>query len=134
MEFIDEQVSHHSIPIIDGLIINRENQFYEEQWVIEAYLDRSNELYIKEMSKEKEGILLKAKISKESNKPALFVVEVVQINDMDEHMNVLFQGSVIDLRLQENEQLVYSLLSHQYYGKDLLDKFTEMMNKENNHE
>lgn len=121
-----EEIRSREIPLLDGLIIHRESKKTKEQWIIEAYIKRTYELYLRDKKKCDQGMMIKAKISKESNKPALFVVDLLSINDIGKNINVLFQGAVIDLRSQKNKDAVRSLLKKDYYGKELLEKFVKL--------
>lgn|SRR5690625_2025060 len=124
----DDDIIQHEIPLIDGLIINREDD--ENQWIIEAYTDHSYVEYFTALKNEQYGIMLQVKISKESNDPAFFSTKIIGINEIGQHMNVLFKGTIIDQRKNEFEEVVKTLIEKGYYGERLLLKFKELMKED----
>src|SRR5690625_2229147 len=88
----DEDVTQYNITLIDGLIINREDE--ESQWIIEAYTTRNYLDYFKKLQSENDEIMINVKITKESNDPAIFITSIIGINEIDTQMNVLFKGIV----------------------------------------
>jgi|SRR5690625_2747979 len=85
-------IAEKTIQLIDGLVIDQEDD--KSYWLIETYMSKSYLSYFKSL-KSKAGIIVKAKISKETNDPAYFVAKIIQINDIVEHFNVLLLGSLI---------------------------------------
>lgn|SRR5690625_2168959 len=124
----DDDIIQHSIPLIDGLIINRED--HENRWIIEAYIKDSYEKYFSMLSEKDQDIMLQVKISKRSNDPAFFITKIIGMNKVGKNMNVLFKGTIIDRRKNQFEDLVKSLIEKGYYGEKLLLKFKELMNKD----
>lgn len=121
----DEDVTQYNIPLIDGLIINREDE--ESQWIIEAYTTRNYLDYFKKLQSENDEIMINVKITKESNDPAIFITSIIGINEIDTQMNVLFKGIVVDQRNSKIEQVLKTLIDEDYQGEALLKKFKELI-------
>src|SRR5699024_11017134 len=103
-----KDIAPQKIPLIDGLIINREDEI---GWLIEAFIESSHKTYFKEL---------------EDNESAFFITKVIGINDIsDERMNVIFQGDLVDHRKSRIEELLEEILEQGYQGASLLKKFKE---------
>lgn len=123
----DEDVTQYNIPLIDGLIINREDE--ESQWIIEAYTTRNYLDYFKKLQSENDEIMINVKITKESNDPAIFITSIIGINEIDTQMNVLFKGIVVDQRNSKIEQVLKTLIEKDYQGDELLEEFKKLIEK-----
>ena len=121
----DEDIYQNFIPLIDGLIINREDE--DKQWVIEAYTEQSYLDYFKKLQEEKEEIMIRVKITIESNDPAIFITSIIGINEIGTQMNVLFKGVILDQRNSEIEKILKSLIDEDYHGEELLCKFKKLL-------
>ncbi|WP_067730090.1 YwpF-like family protein [Oceanobacillus damuensis] len=126
LEVVDhnDEIDQKSIPLLDGLIINREDD--NSQWLIEAYIEKSNYDYFNRIYENKEEIMVQATITKETNEPATFITTVLGVNEIGDHMNVLFIGKIIDSRKSIVEELLTDLINQGYQGKELLKKFKEL--------
>ncbi|UJL47778.1 hypothetical protein KFZ58_07975 [Virgibacillus sp. NKC19-16] len=122
----DDNLMPKKIPLKDGLAINREDD--NNQWVIEAFIDYSYLDYCKDLKKRNE-IMVQVKITKESNEPATFITSIIGVNEIGEHMNVLFLGSIVDRRKNKVEEILIALIDEGYQGNDLIKKFKEVINK-----
>lgn len=92
---IVEEKESINIPLMDGLIINREED--NNYWLIEAYMSREHVKLLEKLNHEKKSsYLLEVKITKESNKPAMFRSNLISINDIGENVNVIFQGTLLE--------------------------------------
>src|SRR5699024_3788553 len=86
-------VEQKAVTLIDGLVINREDN---NGWLLEAYVDEQYLSYFEKLVDIKE-IMLQVKITREENDPAFFITEILSINEISEQkINVLFGGRVID--------------------------------------
>lgn len=92
----NDALTQNVIPLMDGLIIDREDE--ENQWIIEAYIDHSYKKYFTALKNKQNEIMLQVKITKESNDPAFFKSNIIGINSIGQHMNILFKGTIIDRR------------------------------------
>lgn len=123
----DGNVIHKEIKLIDGLIINREDE--ENQWIIEAYTDRKYLSYFEKL-RDKNDIMIEVKITKESNAPATFMTSMIGLNEIDSQMNVLFKGTIaIDQHNSRIEHMLKKLIDKGYHGEELLEKFKVSIHK-----
>src|SRR5699024_4983478 len=102
------------------LIINREDD--EGRWVIEAYMEQDYMTYFLNLRQEQDEVMAQVKITKESNEPATFITSIIGINEIAEQMNVLFIGTIIDLRKEKIERTLKQLIEEGYQGEALLEK------------
>lgn len=116
-----EDIKKETISLIDGLIINREDE--NNQWLIEAYLDNQYFDLFQEYHQTKEELVLEAKITKTSNQPAVFLVKVIDINEIEGNFNVLFMGTIVDHRKDQVEQMLRKLIEEGFQGETLLEEF-----------
>lgn len=118
----EKEISSKFITLIDGLVINREDDL---GWIIEAYIDKSYRPYFESIEK-KQKLIIQAKITREENDPAFFITEITGINDIsDDNINIIFQGIVVDHRKSKIEELLEKILEQGYQGESLLKKFKE---------
>ncbi|MBR3120036.1 YwpF-like family protein [Oceanobacillus profundus] len=120
----DEEIEQTNIKLLDGLIINREDD--KGQWLIEAYTDTSYLNYFNKLHGEQGEIMVQATITKESNEPATFITTILGINEIGDKINVLFIGTIIDRRKHIIEDLLTDLIEQGYQGRELLVKFKEL--------
>lgn len=118
----EEEVVQNNIPLIDGLIINREDD--DNTWLMEAYTEHSYfELFT--ALQEYDEILLQVKITKESNEPATFITSIAGVNEIGGNINVLFIGTIVDQQKNKIEERLVALIEKGYQGEELLRKFKE---------
>ncbi|MFG6116749.1 YwpF-like family protein [Halobacillus sp. MO56] len=116
-----EDITQRRIKLIDGLIINREDD--KGRWVIEAYVDQSYQSFFEEYVKSEEELLVQVKITKETNQPATFLVKAIDTNIISDNMNVLFMGTIVDRRQDQIEKTLKLLIEEGYQGEELLEAF-----------
>lgn len=117
-------VQRKHIDLIDGLVINRED---EHGWLIEAFTDRKYWDFFTSIKDMKE-LMIQVKITREENDPAFFLTEIVSINEIgDNRMNVLFQGKIVDHSKRRIEKLLEMIIEEGYQGRSLLEKFKELI-------
>src|SRR5699024_835467 len=117
-----KDIAPQKIPLIDGLIINREDEI---GWLIEAFIESSHKTYFKELE-DTDELMIKVKITREDNDPAFFITKVIGINDIsDERMNVIFQCDLVYHRKSRIEELLEDIFDQGYQGSSLLKKFNE---------
>lgn len=127
IEDTDEDIIHKDIPLIDGLIINREDEL--NQWVIEAFIEKSFFTYFETLKASKNEVMIQVKITKETNAPAIFITTIIGLNEIDSHMNVLFKGTIVDHRKEEIEEMLQALIEKDFQGEALLLEFKQQMKK-----
>ncbi|WP_138415146.1 YwpF family protein [Aquibacillus sediminis] len=115
---LEKEVRVCAFPILDGLIIDREDE--DSQWVLECLLDKKYLTYFTSLKEANNELVLQAKITKETNQPATFLSTLIAINEMDQHINVLFKGKLSDqdLRIGKKKPTVHSIIG----GENQLEK------------
>lgn len=124
--FNGEQFSsfREEIPLIDGLIINKEDG--ENRWLMEAYLDKNYfEIFNRSMVNNEE-LQFQIKISHKSNDPASLHARVKEINEMEHHISVLFDGVHIT-KIDLAEIVLSELIDQGLEGANLLQEFRVKM-------
>lgn len=120
----EEIVNANDIELMDGLVINREDEL---GWLIEAYTVRDYWDYFKQMEQIDE-VMIQIKITREENDPAFFVTKIVGINKIGtDRMNVLFQGEIVDHSKRRIEKMLEMIIEEGYQGRSLLEKFKELI-------
>ncbi len=118
----EKEIRAKVIPLLEGLVINREDEI---GWLIEAFIDASYESYFESIETMQE-LIIQVKITREENDPAFFITEIVSINKISEgKINIIFQGHVVDHRKSRIEELLQEILEQGYQGESLLKKFKE---------
>lgn len=120
----DEEIIQIQIPLIDGLIINQEDE--NNHWVIEAYMEHCQLDYFNELKEADNEVLLQVKITKESNEFATFITSLIDLNVIGTRMNVLFRGTIVDRQKYKIEEMLTNLINEGYQGNELLEKFKEL--------
>lgn len=123
-----KDVIKNHIPLLDGLIINREDE--ENNWVIEAYIEQSFFDYFQKLKDSSDQVMIEVKITTQTNEPALFITSIIGINEISDKMNVLFKGTIIDQHKEKTEALLKELVVKGYQGESLLRKFKELLSEE----
>ncbi|RDY66236.1 MULTISPECIES: YwpF-like family protein [Halobacillus] len=116
-----EDITQRRIKLEDGLIINREDD--HGRWVIEAYVDESYRDFFETMKENQEEIIIQVKITKQSNRPATFLVKPIDVNMIGDRMNVIFMGTIVDRQQEQVEWVLKQLMDEGYQGEDLLEEF-----------
>ncbi|MGR9050387.1 YwpF-like family protein [Halobacillus faecis] len=116
-----EDITQRRIKLEDGLIINREDD--HGRWVIEAYVDESYRDFFETMKEKEEEIIIQVKITKQSNRPATFLVKPIDVNMIGDRMNVIFMGTIVDRQQEQVEWVLRQLMDEGYQGEDLLEEF-----------
>src|SRR5699024_288301 len=123
LEGRENEIKEHPIELLDGLIINREDE--KGQWLVEAFIEQDYEELFRCLERTNEEIMIEVKITKESNDPATFITTIIGINEIGDCMNVLLIGTMVDKRKHIIEDLLRDLIADGYKGKELLERFKE---------
>lgn len=122
MKIIQEQ--NFIVPEVkDGVIINMEQG--DNPWIIEIVTDGDLSSILEKLK----GSLLEmmVTITRPSNAPAKFLAELMDINQMDDMISVVFKGSVIVQGPNYSEELLEFLVEEGYEGKTLINEFNSRM-------
>ncbi|MFZ0475278.1 MAG: YwpF-like family protein, partial [Halobacillus sp.] len=104
----NEDITQRRIKLLDGLIINREDD--HGRWIIEAYVDQSYQDFFQTMCNNQEEIMVQVKITKPSNQPATFLVTPIDTNVIGDHINVIFMGSIVNRQQEQIEKTLRQLM------------------------
>lgn len=122
MKIIQEQ--NFIVPEVkDGVIINMEQG--DNPWIIEIVTDGDLSSILEKLK----GSLLEmmVTITRPSNAPAKFSAELMDINQMDDMISVVFKGSVIVQGPNYAEELLEFLVEEGYEGTALINEFNSRM-------
>jgi hypothetical protein len=125
VESQNEEILKTDIDLLDGLIINREDD--NNTWLIEALLDKKYLAFFMEMKEKQEQVMIEVKISKLTNAPATFITSIDSINKIGKHINVMFMGKIIDKRNSKIEEMLSELIEKGYEGEELLIRFKKLL-------
>ena len=93
LHVLPNNLEQKKIKLLDGLIINREEDHYPDQWLIEAFVSKDYTTYFEKVM-DMDELMIKVKISKADNEPVLFKSRIIGINEIGENINVLFKGDM----------------------------------------
>ncbi|MFC4556924.1 YwpF-like family protein [Virgibacillus kekensis] len=128
LDIVDSRNSgtvHQSFPLLDGLIINREDE--ENRWIVEAFLENKYYDFFTELCDKNKEVIIQVHITKKSNAPATFITSVIGVNEIGKNMNVLFRGTIVNHQKEIVEDKLKALIDEGYNGEKLLEKFKESM-------
>jgi fatty acid-binding protein DegV len=114
-----------SVPLLDGLIINREDD--ENQWLVEAYTENKFLELFREYKEKYDELIIHVRITTEHNELATCISSVIGVNEIGDHMNVLFLGKMADQRTTVIEQELKRFIAEGEKGEELLKKLKATM-------
>src|SRR5699024_800848 len=110
-------------PLIDGLIIDREDE--KSRWIVEAFTTNDFLSYFK--SKKEQGeMIIQVKISKESNDPATFITSLIQLTEISHKISVLFMGTIVDQQISNIQEKLQQLIEDRYDDRGLSEMFKQL--------
>lgn len=122
MKIIQEQ--NFIVPEVkDGVIINME--YGEHPWIIEIVTDGDLSSILQKLKGE--TLEMMVTITRPSNAPAKFSARVMDINQMDDMISVVFKGAIIVHGPNYAEELLEFLVEEGYEGKRLISEFNSRM-------
>ncbi|WP_157796290.1 YwpF family protein [Bacillus xiapuensis] len=128
--FLSEPDYSREIELIDGLIINRENE--QRSWLIELYVDYQYEDLFKACQRQGEEINVQLLISHRDNDPATFTAKMREMNKLDRGINVLLEGRLQKMRNLYAKQVLERLVSKGLEGDALIDAFHTQLTRRRN--
>ncbi|MET3681955.1 hypothetical protein ABID56_000034 [Alkalibacillus flavidus] len=128
LEKSGDDLATKDIAFFDALIIDREVD--HSRWLIEAYIPKKYQDFFQRKLSDKQELVIQVQITKESNPKATILVEVQSVNNIDDDMNVILMGDMVNRERQQVEETLQDLIEAGYQGASLLDKFKEK-NREN---
>ncbi|WP_080843861.1 YwpF-like family protein [Cytobacillus gottheilii] len=107
------------IELDDGLIINKEDE--QSTWLLEAYINSQYRDFFQQKSDQE--LVVQVVISKKENDPAAFVTTILSINELENHISILFKGQLKRSRNDFAEILLQELLTQGLSGEELINEF-----------
>ena len=122
MKIIQEQ--NFIVPEVkDGIIINMEHG--DKPWIIEVVTDGDLTSILEKLKGR--PLEMMVTITRPTNAPAKFSAELMDINQMDDMISVVFKGSIIVQSPNYAEELLEFLVEEGYEGKALINEFNSRM-------
>lgn len=121
----NDDIIQHEIPLLDGLVINREDE--ENHWVIEAFMEKMYLEGFHKLNEKGDTVMLQVKITKDTNTQATFLTSILSINEIGEQINVIFLGTIVDKRKGIVKDMLKKLIEDGYQGESLYIKFKELI-------
>ncbi|MGD6875634.1 YwpF family protein [Bacillus infantis] len=127
---IFEEDGLKDVTLDDGLIINKEDDL--SNWLIEAYISKAYLDYFTAAEDENKELTVHAVITKKENDPAAFITTISSVKELENHISVLFEGSLKRTKSDYAELLLDNLLNDGLEGNALLDEFKLKMKSKPN--
>ncbi|MDP4524743.1 YwpF-like family protein [Bacillus halotolerans] len=118
-----EETSIEQFPLIDGLIINKEDG--ENHWLIEALVPKEHLSFFDQLQKKQAEVKVFVTITKKSNRPAQLTAAVKNIAELEESISVLIYGQMVTRKQQGTETILESLVKEGYTGAKLIEAFKQ---------
>ncbi|KUP36294.1 YwpF-like family protein [Bacillus halotolerans] len=118
-----EEKSIEQFPLIDGLIINKEDG--ENHWLIEALVPKEHLSFFDQLQKKQAEVKVFVTITKKSNRPAQLTAAVKNIAELEESISVLIYGQMVTRKQQGTETILESLVKEGYTGAQLIEAFKQ---------
>ncbi|MGM7634713.1 YwpF family protein [Bacillus sp. Hm123] len=90
--FINESAQLHEIKLIDGLIINKEDE--KHTWLIELFVSKDYEEVFSDYQKREGELSVQILISHPNNDPAIFTAEMRGMKTLENGITVLLEGKL----------------------------------------
>lgn len=114
---------YQNLDFTEGIIIN--NEIGDNSWLIEISLQKSWEKRLKIFLNKDVNILVK--ITRPTNSPAHFVGKLVDINEIEGLISVIFKGDVLSSNPDYPVELLEELIEKGLSGEQLIEKFKQNM-------
>jgi len=119
----NESFKEQRVTFIDGLVIDREDD--KDYWLIEVYMVKDY-LELFQTLTNYDEILVKVKISKESNDPAYFITKVIKITPIIDDFTALLRGKLIKSQTKDVTTSLNELITVGYDRRTIFSKLKEM--------
>lgn len=86
-----DSLNEKEMNLTEGLIINKEE---DNEWVLEAVLGKTDLESVQVLSESRNVLLAQVRITKPENRPAMFLVQIQEVNDLGEEGNVIMKGTL----------------------------------------
>ncbi|WP_027963022.1 YwpF family protein [Halalkalibacillus halophilus] len=123
LERSGEDLNNKTINMFDGLIIDREIE--KGRWLIEAYMPKEYYDYFTQKKEKNQEFVVQVRITKDSNPKATILVHIKGVHEIEDDMNVVLVGDMVNREREQVEQTLQDLIEAGYQGESLLQKFRE---------
>ncbi|MFB4163110.1 YwpF family protein [Alteribacillus sp. JSM 102045] len=113
------KVIHRSVPLQDGLIINREES--NSSWLIEAVIPAEEKDFLKEIKNQK--LVFEVIITERSNEPALMTGNIRQLTDLSENYSLMIDAKMAAGKDDVSNLILEGIVQDGYSGEELLNEF-----------
>ncbi|MBY0122276.1 YwpF-like family protein [Bacillus sp. S/N-304-OC-R1] len=120
-----EEDSLVDIDLIDGLIINQENE--QNTWMLEAYVNKSYHDYFQELYEKGEDVIVQVVITKKENSPAAFQTKILTIKQVSDKISILFEGKLMKTNYDYAEIVLKKLIGQGLSSEELLQEFKKIL-------
>ncbi|RPF52272.1 YwpF family protein [Aquisalibacillus elongatus] len=123
LEKSGDELEYIEVDMMDGLIIDREIE--QDRWLIECFIPVKYLKYFKQKQSEDREFVVQVRISKAANPKATIVAKVNSINEIEDDINVILIGNLVNREREQIEQMLQDLIEAGYQGASLLKRFKE---------
>lgn len=123
LQLLPDNQNPTELHILDGLIINKENE--ANTWLIEAVVDYDHFNLFEEITADSEKLTVSCIITKKDNIPAYFDATIADVRKMDQIASILFRAKIRNRRREAVEFLLDTLVDEGYNGEDLKNAFKD---------
>ncbi|AOM83058.1 YwpF-like family protein [Salisediminibacterium beveridgei] len=117
----DQEMKTKEIPLVDGLIINKEE--VGKAWLIEAVIEEEFRSLFEAYQKDRESFMVEVTITKRTNDPATLVCDVKGINDLESHVSLHLDGTLVVKQEDLSDQLIRNLIDEGFEGEALYEEY-----------
>ncbi|WNF35172.1 YwpF-like family protein [Bacillaceae bacterium IKA-2] len=118
---LDKETEPVEIPIIVGLIINKEEK--QKNWLIEAIVSEDWEKYFWDIHKSQQPIMAEVTITNKTNDPATFVCTVKSINKLNNKVSVFLDGLLVAKEDDFSDTILRSIIDEGFEGEEIIAEF-----------
>lgn len=130
IESNDQHTTKHCIPLIDGLIINKENT--DDHWLIEGLIQKDFFQFFNNLKIKNEPMIVEAVITRKDNPPATFVARVRDIKFIKDQLQLLLDGKRLVRKDTFSEIILKDLIKKGFSGEELLGEFKRIKKERGN--
>ncbi|SDZ59061.1 YwpF-like protein [Evansella caseinilytica] len=120
-EAADRPYAGKDIPLVDGLIINKEET--RKNWFLDVVITKEWLPFFEESHKEQKQFMVEVTITKPTNDPATLVCRVKNIHELKEYISVHLDGVLVVQKDDLSDMLLQMLISEGYSGEALFEEF-----------
>ncbi|KMY55648.1 hypothetical protein AC623_18345 [Bacillus sp. FJAT-27231] len=128
--YLAEQDEPQEIELLDGLIINREDD--KRSWLIELFVHPKYEELFRELEKREDELKVQVLITHPNNDPALFSARVRELNTLEDGTSVLLEGRLRQMRNEYAKQVLSDLVGKGLSGENLVNTFNTHLKQRKN--